>query len=51
MSKLKAPHGWVIVKWKDKSGKIWVNTIPKGGLRHMRRQAKKLGSKIIKVWR
>jgi hypothetical protein len=49
--KIRAPTGWVIVKWKDKVGKTWVNTIPKGGLKHIRRQAKKLNAKILKVWR
>lgn len=51
MTKIKAPNGWLIVKWKDKCGKKWVNTIPKSYLKHMKTRCKKLNCKIIKIWR
>lgn len=49
-SKIKSPDGWKVIRWKDKANKRWVNTIPKSYLKKFKKDCKKKGCKILKVY-
>ena len=49
MVKIRAPNGWVIIIWKDKLKKKWVNTIPKNHVSDMACRIHNTDGIVIKV--